>query len=323
MSPGSNSQLLSMKINTKLSVIIPVCHRFDNITELYIEYKHNIEIYTHQYEIIFVLDGQTPSAYKQLDSLIQQGEKFRIIKLSRNFGEAAALTAGFEHSNGNIILTLPAYYQVDPSEIPKILEEKKNWDMIISRRNPRTGSKFEKMRRHIFHWFLYYVTGYKFHDLGSNMRVFDRKVMSEIPVYADQFRFLPILAARMGFKVLELNLKQSPKDYYHHGYRLREYLHRLLDILTVFFLVRFTKKPLRFFGMIGSLTFIAGGLITLYLVFERLFLDVGLAERPALLLSSLLVVLGIQIIAIGLIGELIIFTHAKELKEYTIERIIN
>ncbi len=145
----------------------------------------------------------------------------------------------------------------------------------------------------------------------------------EVSVYGDQHRFLPVLARRQGFRVKELDVAQSPKDQFRGAYRSREYLHRILDIFTVFFLVRFTKKPLRFFGMIGTITFTVGGLITLYLVIERLFLGKALAERPALLLSSLLVVLGVQIFALGLIGELIIFTHAKQMKEYTIDEIIN
>ena len=155
------------------------------------------------------------------------------------------------------------------------------------------------------------------------MRAFKREIAQEVTIYGDQHRFLPVLASRRGFKVRELKVGQSPKDQFRGVYRPREYVHRLLDIFTVFFLVRFTKKPLRFFGMIGSVTLAIGVVFVLYLVIERLFMDVPLAERPALLLSSLLVVLGVQILALGLIGELIIFTHARELKEYTVDEIIN
>ena len=220
-------------------------------------------------------------------------------------------------------MTLPAYYQVEASEIPKILDGLGGHDMVIGRRWPRAGSRFEKLRRHIFHWLLKSFTDASFRDLGCGVRAFKRQVMVEIPVYGDQHRFLPVLASRQGFRVKELDVKQSPKDYFRGSYRPREYLHRILDIITVFFLVRFTKKPLRFFGMIGTATFAVGGIATLYLVIERLFFGKALTERPALLLSSLLVVLGVQIFALGLIGELIIFTHAKDIKEYTIDEIIN
>jgi hypothetical protein len=147
--------------------------------------------------------------------------------------------------------------------------------------------------------------------------------VEEIPVYGDQHRFFPLLAVRRGFGVNEVDVTQSPKDRFDGRYGIKFYVQRLLDILTIVFLVRFTKKPLRFFGMIGSVTFAAGAAFLLYIVVERLFFGVGLADRPALLLSSLLVVLGLQIFALGLLGELIIFTHAQDIKEYTIKKIVN
>ena len=254
---------------------------------------------------------------------VGDGEQIQIIKLAKGFGEATALTAGFDNSCGQIILTLPAYYQVEPSQIPKVLDALHHQDMVISRRWPRTGSLFERLRRDIFHWILRFFTGAPFRDLGCSVRAFKRQVMEEVPLYGDQHRFLPVLARRQGFRIKELDVAQSAKDNFRGAYRPREYLHRILDIFVVFFLVRFIKKPLRFFGMIGTAIFAVGSLITLYLIVQRLFFDRALADRPALLLSSLLVVLGVQIFALGLIGELIIFTHAKEMKEYTIDEIIN
>ncbi len=312
-----------MSEGTEISVIVPVGQRYDDVQELYHACKSGLQSSGGKYELIYVLDGNLPKVFEQLKSLQDQGEQFRIIKLAKHFGEATALTAGFEHSSGQMILTLPAYYQVEPSEIPKILKELGGYDMVITRRWPRAGPRFEQVRRYVFHWMLKFLTGLSFRDLGCGVRAFKRQVMTEIPIYGDQHRFLPVLASRQGFRIRELDVKQSPKDYFRGVYRPREYLHRVLDIITVFFLVRFTKKPLRFFGMIGTATFAVGSLVTLYLVVERLFFGKALAERPALLLSSLLVVLGVQIFALGLIGELIIFTHAKELKEYTIDKIIN
>src|SRR5690606_23608397 len=167
------------------------------------------------------------------------------------------------------------------------------------------------------------VTRENFTDLGCGARAFKRSVADEIPIYGDQHRFIPLLALRRGFRVAEVQVRQSERDRYDKGYGPRTYLRRLLDIFTVVFLVRFTKKPLRFFGMIGSVMFLLGAVFLTYVVLERAFLGVSLADRPALLLSSLLVVLGLQIFALGLLGELIIFTHARDLKEYTIEKIVN
>jgi glycosyltransferase involved in cell wall biosynthesis len=311
-----------MNDKTEITAVIPVGDRHDDIRDLYEDYKRGVSGLGRSCEFIFVLDGEYPEVLEQLTALQQQGDRLKIIRLSKRFGEATALTAGFDHAMGDIILTLPAYYQVEPSEIPKLFEELAHCDMVISYRWPRAGSKFELVRRNLFHKILKSFTGASYNDLGCGVRAFKRQIAQEVTIYGDQHRFLPVLANRVGFKVREVQVSQSPRDHFQGSYRPREYLHRLLDIFTVFFLVRFTKKPLRFFGMIGAVTLAVGAVFLIYLIFERLFMGVPLAERPALLLSSLLVVLGVQILALGLIGELIIFTHARDLKEYTVDEIV-
>jgi glycosyltransferase involved in cell wall biosynthesis len=306
-----------------VAVIVPVSERYDDVAELYYGYRHALEAFGCSYEFTYVLDGHFPEVLKQLGYLQDAGEPVRIIKLARWFGEATALTAGFQNSNSDIILTLPAYHQVEPSEIGSLLRELDTHDMVVARRYPRIDSRLNRIQTTLFNWLLRVVTGTTFHDLGCGVRAFKRQVATEIPVYGDQHRFLPVLASGQGFRIKEIDLAQSPRDQFRRIYRLGIYPRRILDMLTVFFLVKFTKKPLRFFGLIGVATFTTGALITFYLVVQRLFFGVGLAERPALLLSSLLMVLGVQVFALGLIGELIIFTHAKHIKEYTIEEIIN
>ena len=204
-----------------------------------------------------------------------------------------------------------------------MLDQAESSDMIIARRWPRFGSWFESVRRQSFHALLRLLSGEAYRDLGCNVRFFVRKIADEVHLYGDQHRFFPILVSKQGFKVQEIDVTQSAKDEFRGRYRLREYFHRVLDMFTVFFLVRFTKKPLRFFGMIGGLVSALGGSVVLITVIQRLFFDIGLADRPALLLGSLLLVLGVQTFALGLIGELIIFTHATQLKEYTIAEDIN
>lgn len=307
----------------EITVVIPVTERYDDIHELYAQYKEGLKGTPHTYEFVYVIDGHFPEVVGELKTLRDQGEPIRIIKLAKYFGEATALTAGFESSSGNVILTLPAYYQVEPSEIAKILKELDGNDIVIGRRYPRVDSRFNRFQTRLFHWLLKIITGSSFRDLGCGVRGFKRQVALTVPLYGDQHRFLPLLASRQGFRIKEVDLSQSAKDKHWRIYRPGVYPRRMLDLLTVFFLVKFTKKPLRFFGLIGAATFGAGGLVLLYLIGERLFLGAALANRPALLLSSLLVVLGVQIFALGLIGELIIFTHAKDIKEYSIEEIIN
>lgn len=305
-----------------LSVVIPVGRRVDDLIDLYHSYKAGLDAWGGRYEVVFVLDGPMDSVRETLRALMDDGESIRVVQLGKSFGEATALMAGFENSAASKLLTLPAYFQVEGSELVELLAASEDCDMVVARRWPRRGSQFEHLRRAGFHGLLKLITGEAFSDLGCGVRVLDRAVVDEITIYGDQHRLLPVLAAKHGFRVREIDLSQSPKDAFLGRYRLREYLHRILDVLTVFFLIRFTRKPLRFFGMIGSVMFGIGAVAIVVLVVQRLVFAQALADRPALLLSSLLIVLGAQLFALGLLGELIIFTHARDIKEYRVAEVV-
>ncbi|MGB7737816.1 MAG: glycosyltransferase [Steroidobacteraceae bacterium] len=306
----------------ELSVIVPVGGRHGDARELYAEYKAGLDALGQTYEIIFVLDGPRDAFAAGLKQLLAEGERFTVVGLTREFGEATGIMAGFELASGGSIVTLPAYHQIEARDTVKLVEALGSSDVALGRRWPRAGGPLERFRRWLFHGLLAWVTRLQYQDLGCGARAFDRRVLEEIPLYGDQHRFLGVLADRQGFRVREVDVRQSPKDRFVGIYGPREYARSFLDIFTVFFLVRFTKKPLRFFGMVGAITFVIGAVLVTWLVIERLFFGQGLAERPALLLSSLLVVLGLQLFALGLLGELIIFTHAGSIKDYQIERVI-
>lgn len=307
---------------TVISAIVPVTERYDPVIELFNEYKAGIEATGLDFEIIYVLDGNQAAALEDLTRL-QASEKLTIITLAREFGEATALNAAFSQATGDIMLTLPAYRQIQAEDIPKLVTALKNADMALARRWPRSDSIFNRLQTRAFNFILQSFSNLKIHDAGCSARAFKRAVIDEVQLYGDLHRFFPIIAHRQGFKVVEIDIAQSPREAFRRFYSPGQYVRRLLDLFTVFFLVKFTKKPLRFFGLVGSGLTGLGLVGTLYLIAERLFFDVALADRPALILSSLLIVLGIQVIAIGLIGEIIIFTHARELKEYRIDKIIN
>jgi len=305
-----------------LSVIMPVGNRHaGDIAALYAEYKAGLAALDTPYEFIVVLDGPRPDVAASLQRLLARGENLIVISLTKRFGEATALMAGFQRASGRVIVTAPAYHQIQGTEIGKLVRALDKADLAIGRRSPRVGSRFEVLRRDVFHR-LIAGGGQRFNDLGCGARAMKRRVLEEISLYGDQHRFLPVLASRQGFRILEIDVAQSPLDRYKAGYPMREYAHRVLDIFTVFFLVRFTKKPLRFFGMVGATTFVIGALLVAYLAVNRLVFLHPLADRPALLLSSLLVVLGMQLFAIGLLGELIIFTHARDIKDYQIDEVV-
>lgn len=305
----------------QLSVIIPVGARHSDLAELFAEYRAGLEPLLMTHEFIFVLDGPHPDVLRQLEPLIDAGNLI-LVCLNRRFGESTALMAGFERASGDLILTLPAYHQVEGGQIGKLVAALDGADVAVGWRWPRAGGVLERLRRRAFHGMVRMVTGMRLHDLGCGARALKRSVLEELSLYGDRHRLLAILADRQGFKVAEIELSQSRLDRFEGVYLPGDYAHLILDVFTVFFLVRFTKKPLRFFGMLGATLFSAGALLTLWLVLERLLAGHALSDRPALLLSSLLLVLGLQLFALGLLGELMIFTHARELRDYQIDRIV-
>ncbi len=306
----------------QLSVIVPVGIRHSEITSLYSEYQDAVAQTGLRSEFIFVLDGRFPAIEEKLQTCAGGAAAITIVKLTRTFGEATALMAGFEQASGELIITLPAYHQIVASEIVKLVSALNSNDVAIGVREPRVEAWHERIRRRAFHGIVGSVTGMRLRDLGCGARAMRRQVLEELSLYGDQHRFLPVLAYRQGFRVTEVEVAQSKLDRFDGVYQAREYIHRILDIVTVFFLVRFTKKPLRFFGMVGVSIFSIGTLLTLWLVVERLFFGHALSDRPALLLTSLMIVLGLQLFALGLLGELIIFTHARAIKDYQVEKVI-
>jgi glycosyltransferase involved in cell wall biosynthesis len=307
----------------RLSVIVPVGNRHEDVIDLYKEYRRGLDALRLPYEMVFVVDGPHRDVIRGLESLLAAGEDLIMVVLNRSFGESTAIMAGFERCSGEWILTLPAYHQINPEDFGKLLAPLDTVDVVVGWRWPRKGGLFERFRRSIFHGLVSRVTGMRLHDLGCGARAMKRAVLQELSLYGDQHRLLAVLAQRQGFKVAEVEMRQSEHDRFEGIYRPREYAHLVLDVFTVFFLVRFTKKPLRFFGMLGASMFGIGALVVLYLVVERVLFQASLADRPALLLSALIVVLGLQLFALGLLAELIIFTHARHLKDYQGAQVIH
>jgi Glycosyl transferase family 2 len=306
-----------------LSVIIPVTERFDDVAALFEAYKNALARTDADLQFVYVLDGGFADLAEQLRKIDAHPHSLEIIVLTKTFGESAALTLGFDAAKYDLIMTLPAYQQVSADSIPELLPHIADADIVVARRWPRHDSRLNRISTSLFHGLLKMFTRVSFSDLGCGVRLLRKRVVDEVIIYGDQYRFLPILADRRGFRVVEADLPQADSEANFRVYAPGVYVSRLLDLLGVFFIVRFTKKPLRFFGMVGSVLAGFGSAILLVVVLQRYFSEMSLADRPVLLLGSLLLVLGAQLFALGLIGELIIFTHARELKEYTVAETIN
>jgi glycosyltransferase involved in cell wall biosynthesis len=272
-----------------------------------------------RHEIIFVDDGS--AHFQEMKRVHALHPEVRVFRLNQVFGESVALSQGFERARGSLIVTMPPYLQVEPGEIAKIvrlLDE--GYDFVSGWRHPRVDPILNRVQSSMFNLVTRVITRSRFHDLNCNVRGMKRKVVEEISIQEDLFRFLPLLAERQGFRVAEVKLRHRQELGKAGFFGFGVYIRRFLDILTMFFVIKFLKRPLRFFGLFGSLFFGLGLLINAYLTIDRLLLDTPLADRPLLILGVLLMVLGFQTISIGLIGEIIIFTHAKSVREYQIEK---
>lgn len=316
-------QVIKNQIDLSAIIIYYEKYLYDNVKELHKTYKASLEASHINYEFIYVVDGELPAVVDELNKLYKLGERIKVVKLGKWFGDATALQVGFEQSSGKLILTLPSYKQVDEKDIPKLIQAVNNKDMIVSWRWPRLDGILNNIQSGVFNKLIKWIVGSDFHDLKCVVKVFRREVLDQIYMYGDQDRFLPLLANKYGFKVEEVKVTQAKKDAVQKFYPFANYIARFLELISIFFLVKFTKKPIRFFGSTGLITFAMGFVLAVILFVERVFFGVALADRPILLVSILLMIFGIQAFAIGLVGELIIFTHAKDLKDYIIETVID
>ena len=312
-----------MTNNQGLSIVIPVTERHDDLITLFDVYNKALQKVGRPLQFIFVVDGGFARVADELRSIETGNYSLEIISLSRTFGEGAALTIGFDRAKYDLVMTLPAYQQVEAAQIPKLIDAIADADMVVARRWPRHDSRLTQLSARVFHFLLRGITHSTFRDIGCGVRLIRRRVIEEVTIYGDQHRFFPVLADSKGFRIVEHDISQAKSEASLRVYSPGVYLSRLIDLMGVFFVVRFTKKPLRFFGMVGSVLMAAGGLILAGASIQRLLFAVPLSDRPILLLGSLLAVLGVQLFAVGLIGELIIFTHARELKEYAVSETVN
>lgn len=307
-----------------VSVIVPIVERYGDLRQLHQEFAAELARLGQSSEFIFVVDASQRGALPVLRELQKRdGERISILQLNGSFGESAALMLGFERARGEKIMTLAAYFQVEPRGIgPALAALDDGVDLVAGRRFPRIDSFFNRVQSRLFHWFVRRMTSTDFHDISCGFKVMRRRVAREVHLYGGLFRFIPILAMNRGFTVREIELPQRSEDRQTRFHGAGAYLGRLLDILTIFFLVKFTRTPLRFFGLLGLFLFASGFVIDLVVAVQKLAWNQEIADRPLLLLGVLLMVLGVQTLSLGLLGEMIIFTHARNVRDYRVAEVI-
>jgi len=289
-----------------LSVIVPIFNEEKNIVTVYEELVRVLEGIDKEFEIIFIDDGSTDQSFKILSKLHKDDPRVIIISFRRNFGQTAALSAGFDHAKGDIVVTLDADLQNDPMDIPKMLDKlNEGYDIVngwrINRKDPFLSRRLPSI---IANKIISIITHVKLHDYGCTLKCFRKEITQNIKLYGEMHRFIPAIASGMGSSVAEVKVNHRPRRFGKSKYGISRTIRVILDLITVKFLLSYATRPIQVFGLLGCGCGIVGFGMALYLTIQRQFYGISLANRPALLLAALLIFTGLQFVTLGLLAEL-------------------
>jgi glycosyltransferase involved in cell wall biosynthesis len=307
-----------------LSAVIPLFNEAESLTTLHKELVAVADAQGYDLEIIFVDDGSTDGSWTAVQRLVKLDKRVRGIRFRRNFGKAAALSAGFRAARGELIVTLDADLQDDPREIPRLLAVMEgDCDVVSGWKQVRHDPWHKVLPSRIFNWLVSWLTGVYLHDHNCGLKIYRREVFSEVRLYGELHRFVPVLAAARGFRVGELAITHRPRKFGHSKYGMRRFVKGFLDLLTVKFLTGFGQRPQHLLGAIGLFCFSLGVLGLGYLagfwvVQEIRGIDPKLHERPAVIYSIGALLFGAQLMSIGFLAELIIAYTGRDAETYSV-----
>jgi len=310
-----------------LSIVIPLYNEEENVEPLHEQLKAALEGIDREYEIIIVDDGSTDGSFDLLKRLHEGDERLKVIRFRRNFGQTAAFAAGFDRSQGDVVITMDADLQNDPADIPLLLEKiDEGYDVVsgwrLHRKDPFLTRRFPSM---IANWLISQVTGVHLHDYGCSLKAYHREVVKGVRLYGELHRFIPALASWMGISVAEVPVSHRRRRFGKSKYGLSRTIRVILDLLTVRFLLSYSTRPIHIFGGLGLVGFTLGIALGAYLSFVKFALQQDIGDRPLLLLAILLMVVGVQLIGIGLLGELVVRTYHEALNKpiYAVREVLD
>ena len=300
-----------------ISVVVPLYNEEDNVQLLYEEIKGVLDTMAEQAEIVFVDDGSRDRTLAKLEAIQAGDDHVRVVSLRRNFGQTAAMTAGFDHARGGIIITMDGDLQNDPHDIPQLVGKlNEGYDVVTGWRHDRQDAFLSRrLPSQLANRLISWVTGVGLHDYGCTLKAFRREVIDNINLYGEMHRFIPAIASGMGISFTEVKVNHRARRFGTSKYGISRTIRVVLDLITVKFMLSYATRPLHVFGTVGVVSSLLGVLIALVLTVQRQLYGVALANRPLLLLAVLLIFMGIQFITIGLLAELVVRTYHESQKK--------
>ncbi len=290
-----------------LSIIVPFYNEEENVRPLREAIHTALEKAGGEYEVIAVDDGSTDGTAAALAAVANEDPRWVIVTLRKNFGQTAALSAGFDHARGEVLVTLDGDLQNDPEDIPRLVALAKDYDIVSGWRADRQDPFLSRrLPSGIANWLISVVTGVRLHDYGCTLKAYRREVIENLRLYGEMHRFIPAIASAMGISITEVATTHHPRRHGTSKYGLGRTIRVLLDLVAVKFFLGFITRPIQIFGLLGLLMGSAGLCISIYLAALKILTGASIGGRPLLLLGILLILLGVQFVAMGLLGEVLI-----------------
>jgi len=312
----------------KYSIVVPFHNEEENVTTLYDRVKLVMEQVGESFEMVFVDDGSRDRTYRLLEEIAAVDSRVLVIKLRRNFGQTSALAAGFDHAQGDLLLAMDGDLQHDPEEIPNFLARlEEGYDVVSGWRVQRGDNLiFRRLPSRCANWLMARLSGVDIHDFGTTFKAYRREVIHNIPLYGEMHRFIPALASWYGASICEIPISNPQRSAGKSHYGLSRTFRVFFDLLTIRFLLRYMTRPLHFFGSIGALGMISGSGLAAWLLILKLVTHqhVMFEHGPIFVMAAVLILAGIQMLGIGLLGELQVrhFHTATHRAPYAVDRIL-
>jgi glycosyltransferase involved in cell wall biosynthesis len=306
---------------TDVSVVVPLYNEEESLKELHQQLRTALSRVSNRYEIIFIDDGSTDRSFEVLRSLKRFDNRVKIIRFRRNHGKSAALSVGFQQAQGNVVITMDADLQDDPAEIPSLVKRiNEGFDLVAGWKKKRRDPITKTIPSRFFNFITSMMTGIKIHDFNCGLKAYKKDVVKTVKVYGELHRYVPVLAHWEGFKIGEIVVNHRPRKYGKTKFGFGRFWKGFLDLLTALFTTRYFRRPLHLFGFWGIVFSMAGLLVDGWLAVEW-FQGQSLSNRPLFLGGILLIIVGIQFVSVGLLGEMISKSKQTD-EEYAIREII-